>query len=146
MFKNPFQLSLISKSDEMRRPWDKYFKIVRFRERSYWNWAFQVRGSILPLRKTNERKAQMANYNTVKYSGIDYIPLSQITCPKCSRTIIPKVIYYYGGVIITCCPFCISTIWRPEPSKKSIWICRLFVWGCVSFLALPFLFGLLGFH
>jgi len=53
------------------------------------------------------------------------LPLSRIACPKCDKLIIPRVVYYYGSVVKTVCPFCVTAIWRAPVSWFDKWLLRI---------------------
>jgi cold shock protein len=76
----------------------------------------------------------MANINRDKAESLHFKSLSRIECPECSRLIIPRVVYYYGAVVKTVCPFCVSSIWK---AKKS-WIDK-----CIERVAFTFGFLIL---
>lgn len=52
-------------------------------------------------------------------------PLSRIECPECAKIIIPRVVYYYGSVVKTVCPFCVTAIWKAPVSGFEIWLLRI---------------------
>ena len=87
-----------------------------------------------------------SHYKNKEIDKSNYRALSKMECPSCGKYIIPRMISYEGVVIRTACPFCVHTIWRFTPSKVNIWINRIFWWGLMGALAMPFVLGVFYSH
>lgn len=90
----------------------------------------------------NETESIRPHYEKRKTDNPSFLALSRMECPNCGKYIIPRMISYEGVVMRTACPFCVHTIWRFTPSRRNIWINRIFWWGLSGGLAMPFLLAI----